>query len=108
MPLVSVKERLIYAYFYILLSDLITCLVIFIAFQCQISHFCRSGTVYIILCYKTKSFQNIFVPEQELQKREYNAGLQNFYSLLNTNRMIKSGRMRWAEHVACKGRRYTV
>jgi hypothetical protein len=60
--------------------------------------------------HRLRIFENrvlrIFGPEREedrLWRKLHNDELHSLYSSLNTVRVIKSRRMRWAGHVACIG-----
>jgi hypothetical protein len=52
--------------------------------------------------------RKIFAPKREEDgswRKLHNDELHDLYSLLNIVRVIKSRRMRWAGHVACRGER---
>jgi hypothetical protein len=51
----------------------------------------------------SRALRRIFEPKRG--RNVHNEELHNVYSLPNIFRMIRSRRIRWAEHVACMGRR---
>ena len=58
--------------------------------------------------FERRVLRRIFGPKRDevtgLWRKIYNEELNDLYCSLNIVRVIKSRRMRWAEHVACMGR----
>jgi len=61
-----------------------------------------------LIVFENRVLKRIFGPNREEVRREWrklhNEQLHDLYSLPNTVRVIKSGRMRWAGHIARMGR----
>jgi hypothetical protein len=61
---------------------------------------------YRLRVFENRVMRKIFGPKREedrLWRKVHNDELRSLYSSLNTVRVIKSRRMRWAGHVACMG-----
>jgi hypothetical protein len=62
-----------------------------------------------IRVFENRALRRIFGPKRadvtEEWRKLHSEGLNDFYSSPKITRVIKSRRMRWAEHVACMGKR---